>query len=76
MGLTEYGPSGHSQETSGFRMYLKAQRGSIDDVVSPRGNGRLFGCQTVPIGCDKYVIRSVSLFVHMVAAAVIHCALE
>jgi len=30
----------------------------------------VFGCQTVPIGCDKYVIRSVSLFVHMVAAAV------
>jgi len=30
----------------------------------------LFGCQTVPIGRDKYVIRSVSLFVHMVAAAV------
>jgi len=23
----------------------------------------LFGCQTVPIGCDMYVIRSVSLFI-------------
>jgi len=30
----------------------------------------LFGCQTVPIGRDKYVIRLMSLFVHMVAAAV------
>jgi hypothetical protein len=30
----------------------------------------LFCCQTVPIGCDKYVIRLMSLFVHMVAAAV------
>jgi len=27
-------------------------------------------CLSVPIGCDKCVIRSVSLFVHMVAAAV------
>jgi len=53
-------------------------------VVSPCGNGHyfvvrqsqlgearmVFGCQTVPIGRDKYVIRSASLFVHMVAAAV------
>jgi len=30
----------------------------------------LFGCQKVPIRRDKYVISSVSLFVHMVAAAV------
>ena len=30
----------------------------------------VFGYQTVPIGCDKYVIRSVSVFVHIVAAAV------
>ena len=30
----------------------------------------VFGCLTVPIGYDKYVIHSVSLFIHMVAAAV------
>jgi hypothetical protein len=36
----------------------------------PTREWTVFGCQTVPIGCDKYVIRSVSLFVHMVAAAV------
>jgi len=36
----------------------------------PTWEGTVFGCQTVPIGCDKYVIRSVILFVHMVAAAV------
>jgi hypothetical protein len=36
----------------------------------PTWEWTVFGCQTVPIGCDKYVIRSVSLFVHMVAAAV------
>jgi hypothetical protein len=30
----------------------------------------VFGSQTVPIGCDKYVILSVSIFVHMVAVAV------
>jgi hypothetical protein len=35
------------------------------------------GCQTVPIECDKYVIRSMSLFVHMVAAVVdTPCELE
>jgi len=53
-------------------------------VVSPCGNGHyllvrqsqlgearwLIGCQTVPIGRDKYVIHLMSLFVHMVAAAV------
>jgi hypothetical protein len=73
-----------TQETRGFRMYLKAQRGSIDMsyphvgmdcylvvIQSQLGESNmLFGCQTVPIGRDKYVIRSVSLFVHMVAAAV------
>jgi hypothetical protein len=36
----------------------------------PTWEWTVFGCQTVPIGCDKYVIRSVSLFVHMAAAAV------
>ena len=36
----------------------------------PTWEWTVFGCQTVPIGCDKYVIRSVSIFVHMVAAAV------
>jgi hypothetical protein len=36
----------------------------------PTWEWTVFGCQTVPIGCDKYVIRSVSLVVHMLAAAV------
>ena len=36
----------------------------------PTWEWKVYVCQTVPIGCDKYVIRSVSLFVHMVAAAV------
>jgi len=36
----------------------------------PTWQSIVFGCQTVPIGCDKYMIRSMSLFVHMVAAAV------
>ena len=35
------------------------------------GEARMvFGCQTVPIGRDKYEIRTVSLFVHMMADAV------
>ena len=48
---------------------FKACGGSID-VSYPHMGMDLFGCQTVPIGRDKYVICSVSLFVHMVAAAV------
>jgi hypothetical protein len=36
----------------------------------PTWEWTVFGCQTVPIGCDKYVIHSVSVFIHMVAAAV------
>jgi len=36
----------------------------------PTWEWTVFGCQTVPIGCDKYMIHSVSLFVHMVAAVV------
>jgi len=36
----------------------------------PMWEWTVFACQTVPIGCDKYVIRSVSLFIHMVAAVV------
>ena len=45
---------------------------------SQLGEARLlFGCQTVPIGRDKYVIRLMSLFLHMVAAAVdTPCELE
>jgi len=43
----------------------------------PTWEWTVFGCQTVPIGCDKYVIRSMSVFVHMVAAAVdTPCELE
>ena len=63
------GPSGHSQETSGFSMYLRRPEVQLMCRI-PTWEWTVFGCQTVPIGCDKYVIRSVSLFVHMVAAAV------
>jgi len=62
---------------------FKVQRGSLDVSIptwewslfdcqqSQLGEARTaFGCQTVRIGCDMYVIRSVILFVHMVAAAV------
>ena len=57
-----------TQVTSGFSMYLRR----ADQLMCriPTWEWTVFGCQTVPIGCDKYVIRSVSLFVHMVAAAV------
>jgi len=62
MGLPEDGPSGHSQETSGFSMYLR--RAEVQSMYCiPMWEWTVFGCQTVPIGCDKYVIRSVSLFV-------------
>jgi len=68
MGLPD-GPSGHSQETSGLSMYLR--RAEVQSMCRiPTWEWKVFVCQTVPIGCDKYVIRSVSLFVHMVAAAV------
>jgi hypothetical protein len=79
----EDGPSGHSQETSGFRMYLKRKEVQfmsyphvgIDGYLVVRqsqmgATTTLFGCQTVPIGRDKCVIRHMSLFVQMVAAAV------
>jgi len=68
MGLPD-GPSGHSQETSGFSMYLRRAEVQLMCHI-PTWEWTVFGCQTVPIGCDKYVIRSVSVFVHMVAAAV------
>ena len=48
----------------GMDGYLVVRQSQLGEARS------LFGCQTVPIGRDKYVIRSVSLFVHMVAAAV------
>jgi len=63
------GPSGHSQETSGFRIYFTRAEIQLMCCI-PTWEWTVFGCQTVPIGCDKYVIRSVSLFIHMVAAAV------
>jgi hypothetical protein len=44
--------------------YLHVRQSQLGEARS------LFGCQTVPIGRDKYVIHSVSLFIHMVAAAV------
>jgi len=68
MGLPD-GPSGHSQETCGFSMYLRRAEVQLLCRI-PTWEWTVLGCQTVPIGCDKYVIRSVSLFVHMVAAAV------
>jgi len=69
MGLPDDGPSGHSQKTSGFRMYLKRKEFELICHI-PTWEWTVLGCQTVPIGCDKYVICLVSLFVHMVAAAV------
>jgi len=68
-GLREDGPSGHSQETNWFSMYLRRAEVQLMCHI-PTWEWTVFGCQTVPIGYDKYVIRSVSLFVHMVAAAV------
>ena len=50
-------------------MYLKRKEVQLMSRI-PTWEWTVFGCQTVPIGGDKYVIRSVSLFVHMVAAAV------
>ena len=44
--------------------YLRVRQSQLGEAKS------LFGCQTVPIGRDKYVIRLMSLFVHMVATAV------
>jgi len=59
MGLPEDGPSGHSQATSGLCMYVK--RAQIEFMYRiPTWEWTVFGCQIVPIGCDKYVSRSVS----------------
>jgi hypothetical protein len=55
-GLPEDGPSGHSQETSGFSMYLRRAEVQLMCRV-PTWEWTVFGCQTVPSGCDKYVIR-------------------
>ena len=49
-------------------MYLKREEVQLMYRI-PRREWSLFSCQTVPIGGDKDVIRSVSVFVHMVAAA-------
>ena len=76
MGLPEDGPSGHSQETSGFCVYVTRVEVQLMCHI-PTWEWTVFGCQAVPIGCDKDVIRSVSLFVHMVAAMVdAMCELE
>jgi len=40
----------------GMDRYLVVKQSRLGEARS------LFGCQTVPIGRDKYVIRSVSLF--------------
>jgi len=48
----------------GMDGYLVVRQSQLGEATT------LFGCQTVPIGRDKYVIRLMSLFVHMVAAAV------
>jgi len=68
MGVPD-GMSGHSQETSGFSMYLRRAEVQLMCRIH-MWEWTVFGCQTVPTGCDKYVIRSVSLFVHIVAASV------
>jgi hypothetical protein len=53
-----------TQETSGFSMYLR--RAEVQMMCRiPRREWTLFGCQTVTFECDKYVIRSVSLFVQI-----------
>jgi len=48
---------------------FKVNGGSID-VLYPHVGMDITGCQTVPIGYEKYVICSVCLFVHMLVAAV------
>jgi hypothetical protein len=68
MGLPD-GSSGHSQETSGFSMYLRLAEVQLMCRIRT-WEWTVFGCQTVPIGCDKSVICLVSIFIHMVAAGV------
>jgi len=71
-----YGLSGHAQQTRKFSMYITCEEVQWMCCIPPGkghylvirqfqlGEGRLlFGCQTVPIGCDKYVICWVSLVV-------------
>jgi len=48
----------------GMDGYLVVRQSQLGEATA------LVGCQTVPIGRDKYVICLMSLFVHMVAAAV------
>jgi hypothetical protein len=43
-------------------MYLKREEVQLMRRI-PMWELSLFGCRTVAIGCDKYVIRSVSIFV-------------
>lgn len=62
MGVPNDGPSGHYQETRGFCMYSIC--GKIQFMYRiPIWQWTVFGCQTVQIGCDKCVIRSVRIFV-------------
>jgi len=45
-----------TQVTSGFSMYLRRAEVQLMCRI-PTWEWTVFGCQTVPIGCDKYVIR-------------------
>ena len=53
-----------TQVTSRFSMNLRRADVQLMCCI-PSREWTVFGCQTVPIGCDKYVIRSVSLFVQI-----------
>jgi len=53
-----------TQVTSGFSMYLRRADVQLMCCI-PLREYHVFGCQTVPIGCDKYLIRSVSLYVQI-----------
>jgi hypothetical protein len=48
----------------GMDSYLVVRQSQLGEETT------LFGCQIVPIRRDKYVIRLMSLLIHMVAAAV------
>jgi len=50
-----------TQVTSGFSMYLRLAEIQLMCCI-PTWEWTVFGCQTVPIGCNKYMISSVSLF--------------
>ena len=53
-----------TEVASGFSMYLRRVDVQLMGGI-PSREWTVLGCQTVPIGCDKYVIRSMSLFVQI-----------